>query len=204
MRRILRLAFFTLAAAATAAPAAAQPPAPISPWNFGTTVNVFTGAAHDAARTTAVFGGAFGWELTPAIGFEASGQWLDRGVASNTFAADLTMQVGFTHPQTVVPFAEAGIGFYRASFGSGATDIPAFYQRRMMGPAGPIGVGRQTFTDPAFVLGGGANVFLTRHVAIRPDVSAAFVRRSGAGHTVTTFAVHVAYHFEPHPLFSRR
>jgi len=206
MSRTIRLPLLTLTLAAIAALAAAQPPSPIDPWSHGTTVNMFAGAGHDAANTSAVLGGAFGWELTPAVGIEARGTWFDRGAATGAFGADLTLQAGLTGPRTIVPFVAAGLGFYRAWFDSGAQNIPGFYGRRMMaGPAAPVGPlgARHSFTDPSFVVGGGVNWFVTRHVAIRPDLGATFVRHGGGGYTVTTFSVRLAYHFEPHPMFSR-
>ncbi len=186
-----------------AAQAAAQPPAATNAWTHGTTINVFGGTARDASRTSGVLGGAFGWEITPQIGVEASGQWFDRGHASDAFGADLRLQAALTHPHGAVPFVEAGVGFFRASFGAGAVDVPAFYRLRM-GQGHLLGV-RQVFTDPSFTVGGGVNVYLTRHLAIRPAVDATFITRGGSGHdTLATFTVHVAYHFEPHPLISRK
>jgi hypothetical protein len=205
MSWMIRIQSVMLTVAALAPVAAAQPPSPIDPWTHGTTINAFAGAGHDAANTSALLGGAFGWEITPAVGVEARGTWFDRGAATGAFGADLTLQAGLTRPQTIVPFVAAGLGFYRAWFDSGAQNVPGFYGRRMMaGPAGAFGPGggaRQSFTDPSFVVGAGVNWYVTRHVAIRPDVGATIVRHGGAGHTVTTFSVRLAYHFEPHPMF---
>jgi Outer membrane protein beta-barrel domain len=181
--------------------AAAQPPAPTSAWAHGTTVNAFAGGAAESSRTRALLGGSFGWEITPGIGIEASGSWLDRGTDADAFLADLTGQVALTPPTRIVPFVEGGIGFYRATFGQAATDIPAFYRRRLMGQ-GFMAASKHTFTDPAFVFGGGVNIYLNRHVAIRPTVNAIVVHRDAANHTLAEFAVHLAYHFEQHPLIA--
>ena len=56
------------------------------------------------------------------------------------------------------------------------------------------------FTDPSFILGGGVNLFVTRHVALRPDVEAKLVRRNSQNYVVTAVSVHLAYHFEDHPM----
>jgi hypothetical protein len=94
-----------------------------------------------------------------------------------------------------VPFVTAGVGLYRASFDAAAGSIPDFYRRRMaMRMDGP-GI-MSTFTDPSVVLGGGMNLFVTRHVAIRPDVETMIVMRNSASHMVTAIVVHMAYHFE--------
>jgi Outer membrane protein beta-barrel domain len=203
MARTLRSLVLVAAMWGLAAPAPAQPPAGTNVWTHGTTINVFAGATRDASKTSGVLGGAFGWEITPQIGVEASGRWIDRGQNSDAFAADLMLQAGLTHPHGAVPFVEAGVGFFRASFGAGAVDVPPFYSRRM-GPSNMLGA-RRVFTDPSFTVGGGVNVYLTPHLAVRPAVDATFVTRGGYGHdTLAAFTVHVAYHFEPHPLMSRK
>jgi hypothetical protein len=185
---------------ATAASAWAQPPAPDSNWGHGTTVNLFGGFSSGSSTTGPLAGGAFGWEITPAFAVEARGTWLDRGHNADAFTADLGVQVGLTPPQHVVPFVEAAIGFYHATFGPGAA-MPAFYRQRMAanGPVTPPQ--RQSFNDTSFVFGGGINFYINRQLAIRPDVNAIIVHH-GNNHVLTTFAVHFAYHFEPHPLIS--
>ncbi len=181
-----------------AASAGAQPPAPDSSWAHGTTVNVFAGSSSGSSTTGALAGGAFGWEITPALGVEARGTWLDRGHRANAFFADLTAQVGLTSPRRVVPFAEGGIGFYRARFNDGAA-VPEFYRRRLQA-TGLMAASQHTFTDPSFVVGGGVNVYLTTHLALRPDLNWVLVRRDAANDVLTTVSVHLAYHFERHPL----
>jgi hypothetical protein len=56
------------------------------------------------------------------------------------------------------------------------------------------------FMDPSVVIGGGANLFVSRHYAIRPAVDATIVMRDGHTQTVTSAVVHVTYHFEDHPV----
>jgi hypothetical protein len=73
-----------------------------------------------------------------------------------------------------------------------------------MGADSPIhGVG-VTFTDPSLVAGGGVNIHINRHLAIRPDLETTFVLRDGRNHTVTSVAVQAVYHFEEHPVTPRR
>jgi hypothetical protein len=57
---------------------------------------------------------------------------------------------------------------------------------------------------PSFILGGGVNLFATRHVAIRPDVEAKIVRRNSQNYVVSAVSVHIAYHFEDHPITPSR
>ncbi len=179
--------------------ALAQPPSPDSVWGHGTTVNVFGGLASGASTTRGLAGAALGWEITPALGIEGSGTWFDRGRGADAFAADLTVQAGLAGPRVAVPFLEAGIGFYRASFNAGAPDVPAFYRLRM-GGHGMAPTSRDTFTDPSFIIGGGVNLYVSRHIAIRPVVNAVVVRRNSDSRVLTTFSIHLAYHFEQHPL----
>ena len=182
-----------------AAPASAQLVSRGNDWNHGTTLNVFAGAGIDAAETRPLVGTSVGWEITPAFAIEGSGYWLDRRGSSDAFAAALKLQAAVMLPHTAVPFVEAGVGLYRVSFGPSASEIPVFYRGRMaMSGTGPGTT--NTFMDPAFVLGGGLNVFVTRHVAIRPDVEAMIVRRNSQNYLVTAIAVHIAYHFESHPV----
>jgi hypothetical protein len=74
--------------------------------------------------------------------------------------------------------------------------MPEFYRRRV----GPGFGTTHTFTDPSFVVGGGVNVFTSRHWAIRPEVEAIVVRRQSRSYVVTAVTVGVAYHFEEHPV----
>ena len=57
-----------------------------------------------------------------------------------------------------------------------------------------------TFTDPTVVCGGGVSLFLNQHWTVRPDVHEIVVIREARSHLVTTFAIHVAYHVEDHPI----
>ena len=189
-----------LAALALSAPAAGQPPTESHQWSHGTTINGFLGGAVDGSASGLAAGGAVGWEITPRVALEGSASWFDRGLGADAFAASLKAQVTLARPLAAEPFLQAGVGLYRASFDPMRSEIPAFYQHRM-------GNGRSVhssrFTDPTLVFGGGANVFLSRHVAIRPDVETILVMRHARVHVVTALAVHLAVHFEEHPVTPR-
>jgi hypothetical protein len=177
----------------------AQPGAQAAGWTHGTTLNVFAGAATDSSSTGPVGGAAIGWEFTPRIAIEGSGYWFDRAANADAFAAAVKVQGGLIASRVAMPFVEAGVGLYRASFEPTATAVPDFYRRRIStGPQGPGTT--HTFTDPAFVFGGGVNVFLSRHLAIRPHVEAMAVRRDRHDYLVTSAAVRVAYYFESRPV----
>jgi hypothetical protein len=197
------LIVLVVAAAATAqTQEKVQPPPPTTMWRHGSTLNLFAGAAAAPSHRAAIGGGAVGWELKPRFALEGSGEWMEWGAGSHAFALAMTAQAGLAGPRPVMPFLTAGIGLYRASFDRLGTAMPGFYTRRMMmnpSRGGTI----VAFTDPAVVFGGGLNAFMNRHWAIRPDVREMVVVRDSRSYFVTAFAVHVAYHFEDHPVTPR-
>jgi hypothetical protein len=123
---------------------------------------------------------------------------MEWGAGSNAFAAAITVQTGLAGPRPLMPFLTGGIGLYHASFDR-VGSMPAFYGRRMAMDGMHMGT-TATFTDPTVVFGGGVNAFVNRHWAIRPDVREMVVLRNSRSYFVTAFAIHVAYHFEDHPV----
>jgi hypothetical protein len=171
-------------------------------WSHGTTLNAFVGAAATPGDKAAAAGGAFGWELTPHLALEGGGMWLDFGQSAHAFTAAMTAQVAVATARPVVPFLAGGVGLYHASFNRFDGAMPRFYQRRMMGLA--LGPGRMVnFTDPSLAGGGGVNVYVSRHCALRPEVLATLVLRDSRSFVVTTGVVRLAYHFEDHPVNPR-
>jgi len=57
-----------------------------------------------------------------------------------------------------------------------------------------------TFNDPSLVGGGGVEMFVSRHWAVRPEILATVVLRDSRNFVVTTGAVRLGYHFEDHPV----
>jgi len=168
-------------------------------WRHGTTLNVFAGAASASSETGPLVGGAVGWEVMPWFAVEGSASWLNRDNGAGAFAADLKALIGLAPGRAVMPFVGGGIGLYRASFDHSRGAIPDFYSRRAaMNAAGVATI--TTFTDPSFIVGAGVNVFLTDHIAIRPDVEAKIVRRDSQNYVVGSIVVRLAYHFERHPV----
>lgn len=167
-------------------------------WRQGTTLAVFGGAA-TGSGTRAATGGAVGWEFLPRLTIDGSGVWEAPRRGASAFAGLLGVRVNVTPPAVAVPFVSAGVGLYRASFDADAADVPDFYRRRMTG--GGLGAARDhTFDDFVFTVGGGVDLFLRRHVALRPDVRVLFVRGNSDTRTVAVYGVHLAFHFEEHPI----
>jgi hypothetical protein len=205
MRTLCRSLAFVAGWVCLATSVGAQPPP--HEWSRGTTLHGFAGVATEPANTGAALGGALGWEVTPRIGIEGSASWMDFGADYNAFGAGLKMRVRLFGRHTVDPFLQGGIGLYRAAFdaehdsGDGQP-ISAFYRRRM-DAEGDAAFGH-VFTDPSFIFGGGVNLFVSRHFAVRPDIEAMVIVDGGHSQMVTTAAIHAVYHFEDHPVTPRR
>jgi hypothetical protein len=205
MNAIRYLCLAPLLVAVTSVAAAAQP-APKVPYSGGntcTTVNGFGGVAWADSDPGGMFGGAIGWEFTPWFGVEASAAWLDRPADEGGFNASFDGHLKLPVSEAVVPFLKGGFGLYHASFEGDAEEMPMFYRHRLQ----TTGTGveqSQAFTDPAFVVGGGISVFLSRHLSLRPDVTAIIAVRDSDTRVTTTVTLHLAYHFEDHPITPSR
>jgi len=201
MVKVDRQTFVTLVliCAGLVTPLSAQTAAPVNQWSRGTTVEAMAGIGTASSDTGALVGGAIGWELTPRFGLDGSAAWVDRHGGGEAFSAAVTAHVSLAAPGKVVPFARAGLGLYRMSVDASSVDDSLEFYRRRLGPN--IGrLSRRTFTDPAFVLGGGVNVFVTRQLAFGPELGVIVVRAGGHGHVVTTVTMHLTYHIEEHPI----
>jgi hypothetical protein len=130
--------------------------------------------------------------MKPRLAFEGSGRWVGYDGDVTGFGAALSVRAG-TRRADVSPFAEAGFGLFRVS-GSAAA-LPDFYRTRL-GAANTLG--QRTFTDPAWHVGGGVNIFLSRKFALQPAVDLMLIRGDGKGTAMGVFAVRGVYHFEDH------
>ncbi|HET7219228.1 MAG TPA: outer membrane beta-barrel protein [Vicinamibacterales bacterium] len=198
---MIRFAAIAGACIAWSATAVAQTGVSPSEWSRCTTLNAFVGASGDTTQVGTAVGGAIGWDITPSLAIEGAGAWTEFGHDTTGFSGSLKVRARMAGKRTVDPFFLAGIGMYHTSFGENETAIPDFYRRRL--ESGDNGFTR-TFTDPSLVAGGGVSLFLSRHVAIRPDVEAAILFANGGSHVITTAAVHFVYHFESHPVTPSR
>jgi hypothetical protein len=190
-------------ALALAAAASAQERPHTNGWSHATTLNVFAGVASEPAGGSGMVGGSIGWQLTRTMAIEGSGSWINGGEDADWFAGALKLQTTVGRVSGAVPFVEAGIGLYRASFDANRTDMPEFYGRRM-GSALRDGMMMRTFTDPSVVFGGGISMDATRHIAIRPAVELTTVLRDN--HTFVTVGamVRMTYRFEDRPVTRAR
>jgi hypothetical protein len=163
-------------------------------WQPGTTLDGFVGATSSASRTKAAAGAGLAWETTPHFTLEGRGAWLRDDQRSRDFFALLAAVVPLRPGRGVAPFASAGIGMYRATFDARATDVPAFYRDRMTPD-----IQTPVFDDFMLAFGGGADVFLTSHLAVRPDMTMLLVMTHSDLRVVPVYGVHLAYHFRARP-----
>jgi hypothetical protein len=162
-------------------------------WQPGTTLGGFVGASSTPSTTTLAAGTALGWELTPHFTIEGRGTWLRHDQSLTGFSASVNALIPLLRPRSVVPFALAGFGMYGATVESGSPDVPAFYRDRM-----PPSAGRPVFEDLLLAFGGGADVFVTSHLALRPEVTLYVITTRDDHLTKAVYGVHLSYHFEAH------
>jgi hypothetical protein len=165
-------------------------------WRHGTTLAITTGAATAGSDTGPMVGGTIGWGVTRRVGIEGTATWWDRAGSTESFSAALRVRMALQGGQTA-PFLTGGVGLYRTSVTAGAPDVAEFYQRRFEGTVPRSG---RTFIDPAFEFGGGWTIFVSRHVALQPGVSALVVTRGGHAQVLSAAGVALGYHFESHPV----
>jgi hypothetical protein len=183
---------------ATATTAFAQ----LSPaeWHKGTALSLFGGGVSASNGTDGAAGAAIGWEFTPRFTVEGSGLWtVGRDVEG--FSALAGTRINLVSPRGAVPFVSAGVGLYQATLDMDDSRTPEFYMRRMQtairaGSGGP----RQTFRDFATSIGGGIDLYLKQHLALRPDARVLFVHADGDTRPMAVYGVHLVYHFEEHPI----
>jgi hypothetical protein len=162
-------------------------------WRKGTTLAVFGGAA-SGSGTHAATGASVGWEVLPHLTIDGSGIWETPSRGMRAFSALLGVRVNLTPPAVTVPFVSGGLGMYRATL-DGTTGAPRFYGRRMTGSDLQQ---RYDFDDFAWSVGGGVDIFLQRHLALRPDVRVLLVHGPSEARAVPVYGLHLAYHFEEH------
>jgi hypothetical protein len=191
-----------LCAALLAAPAFAQPAdhQPADQWQRGTTLAVFAGGTVESSAAKPAAGASLGWEIARFLSLEGQGAWIRVANGGEAFAGQMRVRVPFRRTQALVPFVAGGVGLYRASFEAGARRIPEFYQRRINAAT----LGGSAFTDFMSTVGGGVDVFVTEHLAVRPEASVLLVSAASDTRAVPLFAAHVVYHFDTHPVRERR
>lgn len=164
-------------------------------WRHGTTLAGFVGAASPFAGVDPALGLSLGWEVTPRLGLEGRGTWFPAPEGMSAFSAAFGARMAFESSRPILPFATAGIGFYRATFdGTANVPMPRFYRGRMA----EFGRLSHTFDDFLVTIGAGTELFLSRHVALRPELTVLLVTTSSDVRAVPLFGVQMAYHFESH------
>ena len=187
-------AFVLVAASVTSA----QDQLPPHHWSRGTTLAATGGVATASDDAGGALGATIGWEITPQIGIEGTGMWIDRERGASAFSGSLNVRAALTKTAPLSPFVEGGFGMYLAKFDPNqVTNIPPFYSDRM------ADLGTSTFTDPALFASAGLEIFRTPHFTLRPAIGAVIVIDGGRSYTVTTFTVQASYHFAKHPLAPR-
>jgi hypothetical protein len=188
----LFMAVFALLLVAPRASAQTRP----MDWRHGTTLAGFIGTESASSDTSPAAGVGVGWEVTRRLSFEGRGTWFRVNDGPSDFAATLAAHVALLTPRPVVPFVSAGVGMYRATVNSASAVVPDFYRLRMSPDL--VGVSNQTFQDFVMTFGGGVNVFVTGHLALRPEANLMLVTTTNDARPVAMFGVQFVYHFESH------
>ena len=170
----------------------------VEQWHKGTALALFGGGASAKGGPEGAVGASIGWEFTPRFTLEGSGLWMPGG-GPDTVSALFGSRVNLLPPRGAVPFVSFGVGMHRAVIAAGRRDVPGFYMRRIGSP-GPRMTGERTFDDFVVALGGGVDVYLRRHLALRPDVRVLLVNADAGTRAVAVYGIHLAYHFEEHPI----
>jgi len=191
--------WFAIAVMAVSSPVWAQQTAASSAdWQHGTTLVGFGGVQSASSKVNPAAGAGFGWEVTRRFALEGRATWFNVNGGLSDFAATLSTHVPLASARPVVPFVSAGVGMYRASFDSTSSVVPEFYQNRMAD--GVPGRGSRAFQDFLVTLGGGVNIFLSNHFALRPEANVMVVTDWSDSRRVGVFGVQVVYHIDQHPI----
>ena len=166
-------------------------------WAHGTTLAGFVGAASPFSGVDPALGLSLGWEVTPRLGLEGRGTWFPAPEGASAFAAAFGARMSFESARPILPFASAGVGFYRATFDSAASGtMPRFYRQRIAQP----GRLSETFDDFLVTIGAGTELFVSRHIAVRPELTVLLITARSDARAVPLFGVHMVYHFESHEI----
>jgi hypothetical protein len=177
---------------AVAARASAQT-APMD-WRHGTILSGFAGIQATSSDVSPAAGVGLGWEVTRRLSFEGRGTWFNVNEGPSDFTATLATHVALLRPRRAVPFVSAGVGMYRATVNSAWADLPDFYRLRLS----PDAPGNHTFQDFLMTFGGGVNVFVGSHLALRPEANLMLVTTTNDARPVGMYGLQVVYHFEAH------
>jgi uncharacterized protein involved in copper resistance len=189
----------------TAVTAVAQPPvkAAYEPSTRCSSLAVYGGVSTAESRTGGLAGGAIGWQISPWVGLEADSFWVDRPGSEAGFSAAFNARWSLVTGWKAIPFLKTGLGLYHASFDTGDDTVPAFYLDRLGDGSAGVGV-KRSFTDPTAIVGGGVDIGLSRRVSLRPQADATFAFDHGKSRVMPGFTLHLAFHFDEHPITPSR
>lgn len=191
------IARVTLVAMVASGTASAQQRTTVFDVGHGTLLSGFVGTQSASSAVNAAAGLGLGWEISRHVSIEGRGTWLRVNDAATDFAATLSGHFPVFRAGSFVPFVSAGVGMYRATFDAASKTVPEFYMTRM---GGMMPARRQTFQDFLLTVGGGTNVFVSSHVALRPEVNVMMAATRTAVRPFGMLGLQVVYHFEAHPV----
>ena len=162
-------------------------------YRYTAALSLFGGGASGTSGTGAALGWSFEWAPKPRLAIEAGGWWTGEP-AVDGFAALIGPRASLTRPSRVTPFVSMEVGLFRASVDGAEPDVPTYYRERMTD-----GRQRRTFDDFVAAPGAGVDVYLAKHVAIRPHVRVLFAIADGIARPIVVYGAHVSYNFLEHP-----
>lgn len=168
---------------------------PASEWSRAGFLSVYGGGAGAASRHGFAAGAGLGWDVTRRLSLEGRGRWFDAPPEESAFAVDLVARYAWRQAYRTAPFVSGGVGMFRAVYEAIDADTPEFYRER--GRTDVFGRTRGVFRDVLLSAGGGASLFLTRHIALRPEAGLLIVTTRESARIVPIYGVQFAYHFEP-------
>lgn len=167
-----------------------------NPFRFGTTLSGFAGGAADTEGAAPAVGLELGWEMTRRLAINGSTLWSAPGNGQHDFSVMIGPRINLTRKGPRLLFVTADAGMYRATFDALRGPLPPFYGNRLS-PSERVDRGG-TFDDFVASVGGGAELFISGHWAVRPEVGLMTAFGNSDVRWVTTFGGHLAYHFERH------
>jgi hypothetical protein len=170
-------------------------------WSRGTTLSGFVGAVVPSSDADAIAGLGFGWEIAPHFTLEGQGTWFRPGHGAKAYSASMNVLVPLVRAKVLVPFVSAGIGLHRATFAA-TSEMPEFYRRRRPDP--PAATRGRSFDDLMLEFGAGTDLFVTSHLALRPDVNVRVIAAQSDVWAMPVYGLHLAYHFETHDVLNER
>ena len=166
-----------------------------SDWSRAGFLAVYGGGGEVTSRHGFAAGAGLGWDVTRRLTLEGRGRWFDAPPDESAFAVDLVARYAWRPGTRIAPFVSGGVGMLRAVYEAIDADSPEFYRERAVTDV--FGRSRGVFRDLLWSVGGGGSMFLTRHLALRPEVGVLIITTTESARVVPVYGVQLAYHFEP-------